>query len=386
MTSLLCKLFIRNAQNTADPRTRGAYATLAAATGIVLNLLLFAFKLLAGTLSLSVAICADAMNNLSDAASQLVALFGCRIAAKEADRHHPFGHARMEYVTSMIVSMIILVIGYELLRDSIAKIFNPSPTVFHTLTIIILAVSIVVKVWLGLFNRAIGKKIDSDTLRATMVDSLSDAAATTAVLLSMIFYRLTDIDIDAYVGIAVAVLIFVAGGRVLNDAKNAILGEAPSEETLNAIRAVVAAYPDALGIHDMMVHNYGPGRTVASLHVEVDGSRNVFDMHDMIDCIEKQLHEDCGILATVHMDPIVVGDAEVDRIRAAVQNLLHVIDPRISMHDFRFVRGTTHSNLIFDVAAPFELELTEKELSDRISLAVKTLDPSYRTVVTVDRA
>lgn len=386
MTSLLCKLFIRNAQNTADPRTRGAYATLAAATGIVLNLLLFAFKLLAGTLSLSVAICADAMNNLSDAASQLVALFGCRIAAKEADRHHPFGHARMEYVTSMIVSMIILVIGYELLRDSISKIFNPSPTVFHTLTIIILAVSIVVKVWLGLFNRAIGKKIDSDTLRATMVDSLSDAAATTAVLLSMIFYRLTDIDIDAYVGIAVAVLIFVAGGRVLNDAKNAILGEAPSEETLNAIRAVVAQYPDALGIHDMMVHNYGPGRTVASLHVEVDGSRNVFDMHDMIDCIEKQLHEDCGILATVHMDPIVVGDAEVDRIRAAVQNLLHVIDPRISMHDFRFVRGTTHSNLIFDVAAPFELELTEKELSDRISLAVKTLDPSYRTVVTVDRA
>ena len=219
-----------------------------------------------------------------------------------------------------------------------------------------------------------------------MVDSLSDAAATTAVLLSMIFYRLTNIDIDAYVGIAVAVLIFVAGGRVLNDAKNAILGEAPSAETLEAIRNVVAQYPDALGIHDMMVHNYGPGRTVASLHVEVDGSRNVFDMHDMIDCIEKQLHEDCGILATVHMDPIVVGDAEVDRLHAAVQTLLQVIDPRISMHDFRFVRGTTHSNLIFDVAAPFELELSEKELCDRISLAVQTIDPSYRTVVTVDRA
>lgn len=386
MTSLLCKLFIRNGQNTADPRVRGAYATLSAITGLVLNILLAAFKLLAGTISHSVAICADAMNNLSDAASQLVALFGCRIAAKEADRHHPFGHARMEYVTSMIVSMIILVIGYELLRDSIAKIFNPAPTVFHTLTIIILAVSIVVKVWLGLFNRTIGKKIDSDTLRATMVDSLSDAAATTAVLLSMIFYRLTNIDIDAYVGIAVAVLIFVAGGRVLNDAKNAILGEAPSAETLDAIRNVVAQYPDALGIHDMMVHNYGPGRTVASLHVEVDGSRNVFDMHDMIDCIEKQLHEDCGILATVHMDPIVVGDAEVDRLHAAVQTLLQVIDPRISMHDFRFVRGTTHSNLIFDVAAPFELQLSEKELCDRIALAVQTIDPSYRTVVTVDRA
>ena len=386
MTAILCKLFIRNGENTADPRTRSAYTSLAAVTGIIVNLLLFAFKLVAGTLSLSVAICADAMNNLSDAASQLVALVGCRLAAKEADRHHPFGHARMEYVTSLIVSMIILVIGYELLRDSISKIFNPSPTVFHTLTVIILAVSILLKIWLGLFNRKIGKKIDSDTLRATMVDSLSDAAATTAVLLSMFFYRLTSIDIDAYVGIAVAVLIFVAGGRVLNDAKNAILGEAPSKETLDAIRAVVDQYPDALGIHDMMVHNYGPGRTVASLHVEVDGCRNVFDMHDMIDCIEKQLHEDCGILATVHMDPIVVGDAEVDTLHTTVQALLHVIDPRLDMHDFRFVRGNTHSNLIFDVAAPFELELTEKEICDRIALAVQTLDPSYRTVVTVDRA
>ena len=377
---------MKNYQDKENAAVRGKVGKLSGFVGILSNAVLCIGKLLIGTISGSVSITADAMNNLSDAASQLVALFGCRIAAKEADRHHPFGHARMEYVTSMIVSMIILVIGYELMRDSISKIFNPSPTVFHTLTILILAVSIAVKVWLGLFNRALGKKIDSDTLRATMVDSLSDAAATTAVLLSMIFYRLTNIDIDAYVGIAVAVLIFVAGGRVLNDAKNAILGEAPSAETLDAIRAVVAQYPDALGIHDMMVHNYGPGRTVASLHVEVDGSRNVFDMHDMIDCIEKQLHEDCGILATVHMDPIVVGDAEVDRLHDAVQTLLQVIDPRISMHDFRFVRGTTHSNLIFDVAAPFELELSEKELCDRISLAVRTIDPSYRTVVTVDRA
>ena len=386
MTNLLCKLFIRNPDRTADPRVRSAYATLSAIVGILLNVILFGFKLLAGTLSHSVAICADAMNNLSDAASQIIALFGCRIAAKDADRDHPFGHARMEYVTSLVVSIIILVIGYELLRDSLSKIFNPSPTVFNTLTIVILSVSIVVKVWLGLFNRAIGKRIDSETMRATMVDSLSDAAATTAVLISMIFYRLTNIDIDAYVGIAVAILIFVAGIRVLNDAKNAILGEAPSPETLEAIRAVVARYPDALGIHDMMVHNYGPGRTVASLHIEVDGRHNVFAMHDMIDCIEKQLHEDCGILATVHMDPIVVGDEEVDRLRTLLFERLQTIDPRLAMHDFRFVRGTTHSNLIFDVAAPFELQLSDAELRERIKTVVGEIDASYRAVVTVDRA
>ncbi len=386
MTKLLCKLFIRNPHNTTDLQVRSAYATLTCVVGLILNLLLAAGKLLAGTVSHSVAICADAMNNLSDAASQLVTLFGCRAAAKGADRHHPYGHARMEYVTSLVVSLIILVIGYELLRDSIAKIFNPGQTVFHPVTVIILVVSIAVKLWLGLFNRAVGKKIDSEALRATMIDSLSDAAATLAVLLSMIFYRLTNIDVDAYVGIAVAILIFVAGGRVLNDAKNAILGEAPSPQVLDAIRAVVSSYPDALGIHDMMVHNYGPGRTVASLHIEVDGRRNVFEMHDMIDCIEKQLHEECGILATVHMDPIVVGDAEVDRLHASLLALLPQIDERLAVHDFRFVRGMTHSNLIFDLVAPFELTLPDAELIARVDAAVRTLDPTFRTVITVDRA
>ncbi|MBQ7318745.1 MAG: cation transporter [Clostridia bacterium] len=385
MTALLCKLFIRNADNPRDPRVRSAYATLTSAVGIILNLLLFAGKFLAGTLAHSVAICADAMNNLSDAGSQVLTLVGCRMAAKDADRDHPYGHARMEYVTSMIVSFIILLIGYELLRDSIDKIINPVKTEFHLLTVIILAVSVIVKLWLGLFNRAIGKKIDSDALRATMIDSLSDAGATLAVLVCTLIYRWTDFDADAYVGIAVAMLILVAGIRVLLDAKNAILGEAPPPALLDDIRTVVGAYPDALGIHDMMVHNYGPGRTIASLHVEVDGNRNVFDMHDMIDRIEKQLGDELGIIATVHMDPIVVGDAEVDRLREQVNERLQQLDSRLSLHDFRFVRGATHSNLIFDVVVPFEIKLSDEELRKHIDSAVRSIDATYCTVITIDR-
>ena len=385
MTALLCKLFIRNADNPRDPRVRSAYATLTSAVGIILNLLLFAGKFLAGTLAHSVAICADAMNNLSDAGSQVLTLVGCRMAAKDADRDHPYGHARMEYVTSMIVSFIILLIGYELLRDSIDKIINPVKTEFHLLTVIILAVSVIVKLWLGLFNRAIGKKIDSDALRATMIDSLSDAGATLAVLVCTLIYRWTDFDADAYVGIAVAMLILVAGIRVLLDAKNAILGEAPPPALLDDIRAVVGKYPDALGIHDMMVHNYGPGRTIASLHVEVDGNRNVFDMHDMIDRIEKQLGDELGIIATVHMDPIVVGDAEVDRLREQISDCLRQLDDRLTLHDFRFVRGATHSNLIFDVVVPFEIKLSDEELRKHIDTAVRSIDATYCTVITIDR-
>ncbi|MBQ7338384.1 MAG: cation transporter [Clostridia bacterium] len=386
MTKLLCKLFVRDRDDVKNPRVRSAYATLTSVVGLLLNLFLFAAKLFAGTLARSVAICADAMNNLSDAASQLITLIGCRMAAKQADRAHPFGHARMEYITSLLVSLVIIIIGYELLGDSIDKILHPGAIEFHILTVVILVLSIAVKLWLGLFNRAVGKKINSEALRATMIDSLSDAAATLAVLFCMLLHRATGIDIDAYVGIAVAILIFVAGFRVLNDAKNAILGEAPSPEVLQEIRDVVAKYPDALGIHDMMVHNYGPGRTVASLHIEVDGNRNIFDMHDTIDRIEKQLLEEHGIAATVHMDPIVVGDAEVDALRERVVQLLKEIDARLAMHDFRYVRGNTHSNLIFDVAAPFELALADDEIRRRVDAAVRTIDPSFCTVITVDRA
>lgn len=386
MTDLLCRLFVKDAGNVKNPRVRSAYGTLSSIVGIVLNILLFAGKFLVGTISGSVAIRADAINNLTDAASQIVSLISFRIAAKPADRDHPYGHARIEYVASMIVSMSILIIAYQLLGDSIDKILNPVATEFRWVTVGVLAASILVKLWLGLFNRRIGKKIDSEVLRATMTDSLSDAGATLAVLISTLVYHFTSFDPDAYMGIAVAVLIAVAGIRILNDTKNSILGGAPEPDVVENIVRIVESYPEALGIHDMAVHSYGPGTTMASLHVEVDGAANVFDTHDAIDRIEKQLYTEAGIHATIHMDPIVTGDPMVTEVRDKVNALLKNIDDRLSMHDFRMVRGSTHSNLIFDVAVPFEVKTEANELKAAIDQAVKTIDKTYCTVITVDRA
>jgi cation diffusion facilitator family transporter len=386
MTDLLCRLFVKDAGNVKNPRVRSAYGTLSSIVGIVLNILLFAGKFLVGTISGSVAIRADAINNLTDAASQIVSLISFRIAAKPADRDHPYGHARIEYVASMIVSMSILIIAYQLLGDSIDKILNPVATEFRWVTVGVLAASILVKLWLGLFNRRIGKKIDSEVLRATMTDSLSDAGATLAVLISTLVYHFTSFDPDAYMGIAVAVLIAVAGIRILNDTKNSILGGAPEPDVVENIVRIVESYPEALGIHDMAVHSYGPGTTMASLHVEVDGAANVFDTHDAIDRIEKQLYTEAGIHATIHMDPIVTGDPMVTEVRDKVNALLKNIDDRLSMHDFRMVRGSTHSNLIFDVAVPFEVKTDTSELKAAIDQAVKTIDETYCTVITIDRA
>lgn len=386
MTDLLCRLFVKDAENVKNPLVRSAYGTLSSIVGIVLNILLFAGKFLVGTISGSVAIRADAINNLTDAASQIVSLISFRIAAKPADRDHPYGHARIEYVASMIVSMSILIIAYQLLGDSIDKILNPVATEFRWVTVGVLAASILVKLWLGLFNRRIGKKIDSEVLRATMTDSLSDAGATLAVLISTLVYHFTSFDPDAYMGIAVAVLIAVAGIRILSDTKNSILGGAPEADVVEAIHRIVESYPEALGIHDMAVHSYGPGTTMASLHVEVDGSADIFEVHDAIDRIEKQLYTEAGIHATIHMDPIVTGDPMVAEVRDKVTTLLKNIDERLSMHDFRMVRGSTHSNLIFDVAVPFEVKTDTAELKAAIDQAVKTIDETYCTVITIDRA
>lgn len=386
MTKLLCRLFVRDGENVKNVRVRRAYGTLCAVVGIILNVLLFIGKFTVGSISGSIAIRADAINNLTDALSQIISLVSFRIAAKPADRDHPFGHARMEYVASMIVSVLIIVIAYQLFRDSLDKLLDPVLTEFRWISVIVLGVSILVKLWLGLFNRAVGKKINSDVLRATMTDSLSDAAATAAVLVASLIRHFTDIDIDGYMGMLVALLIFVAGVRILGDTKNSILGSAPDGETIENIRAIVMSYPEALGLHDMVVHNYGPGCTIASLHVEVDGSANVFDTHDAIDRMEKQLFSDAGIHATVHMDPIVTDDPVVDEMRHRVAAVLCELDGRLTLHDFRMVRGNTHTNVIFDVVVPFELPMTDKELCCEIDARVKALDESLCAVVTVDRA
>ena len=385
MIQLLCKLFIKDADNVTSPEVRRRYGTLASAVGIALNVLLCLGKLLAGSLAGSVAMVADALNNLSDAGAQIISLISFKISAKPADRDHPFGHARMEYVASLIVSFLIVSIGVELFRSSLQKIFSPEKTEFSLVAVIILGISVIVKLWLCLFNRVISRKIGSKVMEATSADSLSDAGATAAVLVSTLVLRFFGVDIDAYVGIAVAVFIIVAGGKLLIETNNILLGEAPDEKVVESIKQVVSLYPEALGIHDLVVHNYGPSRTIASLHVEVDGSEDVFHTHDVIDNIEKRLENELGIACTIHMDPIVTNDEEVNELRATVSALIADIDQAWKIHDFRFVKGDTHRNLIFDVVVPFECKLTDSEIGRVVDKRIKEIGEDCFAVITVDK-
>ena len=385
MRKLLNRLFIKNYTDTQSPAVRAAYGTLSGIVGIIVNVLLFAAKFIVGTLSGSIAITADAINNLSDAGASAISLISFRISAKPADREHPFGHARIEYVASMIVSLTILLIGYELFTSSLDKILHPTPTEFRIAAVVVLVLSIGGKLWLGLFNRAQGKQIDSAVLRATGTDSLTDALSTTAVLASLIISKLFDFDTDGYMGIVVAVIILIAGLKILNDTKNSILGEAPSEETVAAIRNTVAEYPEALGIHDMLIHTYGASMTIASLHIEVDGSGDMFTLHDLMDTIERRLMDEHRILCTIHMDPIVTDDDRVVVLRERVRKLVQDIDDRFDIHDFRFVEGPTHTNLIFDVVVPYEVKTDPAQIRREIERCVAGIEGKYYAVVTVDR-
>ncbi len=386
MTNLLCRLFIKDRDNVKSPDVRRAYGTLGSIVGIIFNLLLAAGKFTVGVMFGAISLQADGINNLSDAGSQIISLISFRIAAKPADREHPFGHARIEYVASMIVSFIILYIGIDLFGEAVGKIFDSEKgTTFSWIMIIVLAVSVVVKLWLCYFNRKLARKIGSSVMKATAADSLSDAAATAAVLAAMLIYKFTGFDADGYMGIAVAVMIFVAGIKILNETKNAILGESADPEVVAEIKRIVAEFPDALGIHDMVVHNYGPGRTIVTLHIEVDGSKNVFESHDMIDMIERRLNTELSVQANIHMDPIVTDDVEVSEMRDTVRRLVKEIDERLDIHDFRFVRGVTHTNLIFDVSAPFELKISDTELKKEIDRRVGEYNEVYFAVTTIDR-
>ena len=385
MTYLLSKLFIKNRENVKDPKVRRAYGTMVSIVGILANLLLAAIKFFAGMISGAISITADAVNNVSDAGSQIISLISFKISAKPADRDHPFGHARIEYVASMIVSFLILHVGLDLFTESINKIISPSKTEFSLPVFIILGVSVLGKLWLFIFNRTVAKKINSSVIKATAADSLSDAASTAAVLIAALVGYFTNIQTDAYMGIIVAVLIFVAGIKILNETKNSILGSPPEQEVVDAVASLALSYPEVLGIHDMVIHNYGAGNTIASLHAEVDGSANIFDTHDVIDNLEKRLFDELGLRATVHMDPIVTDDEKVNALREVTLKTVLSIDDRLNIHDFRYVEGTTHSNLLFDVVAPFELKMSDEELKREISSRISRVDPTYFVVITVDR-
>ena len=385
MRKLLTRLFIKNHTDVKNPAVRAAYGTMSGIVGIIVNVLLFVAKFTVGTLSGSIAITADAVNNLSDAGASAISLVTFRISATPADREHPFGHARIEYVASMIVSLTIVLIGYELFTSSLDKVLHPSTTEFRIAAVVVLVLSICGKLWLGLFNRAQGRQIDSAVLRATGTDSLTDALSTTAVLISLLISKLSGFDTDGYMGIIVAIIIVIAGLKILNDTKNSILGEAPDGETVAAIRNMVAEYPEARGIHDMMIHTYGASVTIASLHIEVDGSGDMFALHDLMDTIERRLMEEHNVLCTIHMDPIVTDDERVDTMRECVRKLVREIDEDFDIHDFRFVEGPTHTNLIFDVVVPYENKSDSAQIRCEIERRVAELEGKYYAVVTIDR-
>ena len=385
MTELICKLFIKQ-RNLSDPHTRESYGTLVGVVGIILNFLLCIIKIIASLLSGSVAMIADALNNLSDAGGQVISIISFKLSAKPADREHPFGHARFEYIASFAVSFFIIYIGIELLTTSVKRIFEPTETEFSLVAAVILAVSVLTKLWLFIFNRKISKKINSSVMRATAIDSLSDAGATLAVLISSLVLKFFSVDVDAYMGIAISLLIFAAGIKVLNEAKNFIIGVAPDKQTVDSIKEAVLSFDGIIGIHDLMVHSYGTGTTIASFHAEVDGSSDIFYAHDMIDTLEKKLRYELGIICTIHMDPIVTDDEAVNSMRIMTARLVKELDPDWEIHDFRMVVGVSHTNLIFDAVVPYECKMKDNEISELIEQKIKKeLGDSYFVVLTIDK-
>ncbi|NLC84268.1 MAG: cation transporter [Ruminococcaceae bacterium] len=382
----LVKSFVKQPEAVESSETREQYGRLSSMVGIVVNLLLFAAKFVVGTLSGSIAVTGDAFNNLSDSASSVIALLSFRLAAKPADREHPFGHARIEYVASAAVSVLILVIGIELMRGSIEKIIAPAPIEFSLVTVIVLLLSIVTKLWLYFFNRGLGKLTDSSVMRATAIDSLSDVMATSAVLVSMLLSPLLKIQLDGYTGVIVAVLILITGYQLFKSMLDRLLGQGPNPELAEQIDEFIHGYEGVLDTHDLVVHDYGPYRTFASVHVEVDATAESLVSHDLADNIERDIKREQGINLVVHLDPIIRDDPFVNHLRQLAESVLSEIDDELSLHDFRVRQGKAHSNLIFEVAVPYEFELSLDELRARIQQGVSAEDPTLRAVVEFDRA
>ena len=382
----LVRLFIKDCDNVTDPAVRERYGILSGAVGIVLNLLLSAGKLFAGLMTGSISITADAFNNLSDAGSSVVTLVGFKLAGQKADDGHPFGHGRMEYLAGLLVSLMILLVGVELGRSSIGKILRPEAVDFSLVSTGILAASILVKLWMGQFNRGLGRKIGSAAMAATAADSLSDAVATPAALAGSLVNRFAHVNIDGWVGLAVAVFILRSGWGAAKDTINPLLGESPDPELVKQLRELVLSHPQVVGMHDLIIHDYGPGRRLCSFHAEVPQDADILDAHDAIDHIEREIKEKFGIETTVHMDPIATADEKVNQLRRQVADLARVVEPEMTIHDFRVVRGPTHTNVIFDAVVPHKCRLTDEEVLQRLRQAVSALDPAYQAVIQIDRA
>lgn len=386
MTNLLIKLFVKDSKNTSDPAVRKRYGYLGAFTGIVLNILLFLGKLIAGILSGGISVIADAFNNLSDAGSSIMTFVGFKMAGMPADSEHPYGHGRMEYVSGIIISFIIMMMGFELGKSSFEKIFSPEKSEFSILAVSVLGASLLVKLWMALFNTKLGRKIDSATMKAAAADSLSDCISTSVVIICMFIQLFSGFELDSYAGIIVALFILYTGFNTFKESLTPLLGTKPKKELVEEIENTVMNYDGIVGVHDLMVHDYGVGRMVISLHAEISSKTDIMLAHELIDLIEDDLREKYRCSVTIHMDPVVVDDKKADEVKKVVLDIIKNIDNSLTIHDFRITDGVSRINVIFDLVTPFGFRYKDGELALMIKNAIAEKDGRLNAVITVERS
>ncbi len=384
MTNTLIKLFVKNSEDILNPDVRKDYGTLSGGVGIVCNILLFAFKLAAGIVSSSISIIADAFNNLSDAASSIITIIGFKLADKPADNDHPYGHGRYEYLSGLLIAVLIILTAVELLKSSVEKIINSSAVEFSYISVVILVLSVCLKLWMSVFNRKIGKKLNASAMLATAADSLNDCIATGAVLISLIVGYVFKVNIDGYAGVIVGLFVFKAGVDAANDTLQPLLGQPPDPEFVKALEETILAENKIKGIHDLNIHDYGPGRVIVSLHAEIPAEMNVMEAHDIIDHTEEKIKKKFKCDISIHMDPIETENEYVNSLKKVVGNVIKEISPMLSFHDFRITKGPMRTNIIFDLEVPFEFEMKDNEIIRKINEKIKAIDKSYYIVVKVD--
>lgn len=385
MITLLSRLFIPDYENYSSPKVRQAYGILTGSVGIFFNFFLFVLKIVAGMISHSIAITADAFNNLSDAGSSVITLIGFKMSGQEADSDHPYGHGRIEYLAGLSVSAIILIMAAELAKSSFEKILHPTLPEISPVIFLILVVSILVKLYMYFYNHKIAGAIDSSAMNATASDSFGDVLATSVVLLSSVIGWIFGLAIDGWCGLLVAIFIFYSGVSSARDTINPLLGQAPDPEFVTKIRSIVLSHPQIMGIHDLLVHDYGPGRRMISLHAEVNAQGSFVELHDLIDNIERELQQKLSCSAVIHMDPVITDDPEINELRHKVTDIVYRLDERLTLHDFRIIRGPTHTNVIFDVVVPFHFKMTDAQLRSWLDERIKQIDPSYFCVINIDK-
>lgn len=386
MTKLLLKLFVKNYKNTEDKNVRERYGVLGGTVGIVCNLLLSVVKIILGVVSNSVSVIADAMNNLSDTASSVITLIGFKAAGKPADEDHPFGHGRIEYMAAFIVSALILLVGFELLKSSVEKIISPVVVQVNYITLIILLLSSLTKLWMYFFNKKLSRAVDSGVLAATAQDSLNDALVTFAILLSVGVMVVFEINIDPYVGLLMSGFILYTGFKAAKETIDPLLGTPPEKELIDELHKTILSFEGFIGIHDLIVHNYGPGRVFASVHIEVPVDIDIVRCHEQVDLCEKVVNEKLGVELVVHMDPIVTNDETVNKTKEQLRVILTGIDQRLSFHDFRMTpKGENRTNLIFDIVVPVSIKLSEEEISEKVTEGMRKIDPTFFFVITFDK-